>query len=203
MLVVLVRLNSYARKSSIACYIIGSSQVTVTCGESACEKLGKIDLGAGSGESIEVHIMDMDITVLVSLSVFLFKNIHLVEFLSADRTVLEHCAHSGVAVDVGVFPLDVAVGCIGKGDVFVNFHQPGVHLPGPGALRAVEDVSFCYIVIACLDETACQDLACQDSSLSAYSYQEDILYFTHYLVTSSIALNGQTCLQTVHPLQLV
>ena len=51
----------------------------------------------------------MDITLTMRLGVLGVEDIHLIEFLSALGTVLEHGAHRSVAVDVGVLTLDVIV----------------------------------------------------------------------------------------------
>ena len=45
----------------------------------------------------------------VGLGVLGLEDEHLVELLGALGAILEHGAHGGVAVDVGVLPLDVAV----------------------------------------------------------------------------------------------
>ena len=78
----------------------------------------------------------------MGLGMLRLEDEHLVELLRPLGAVLEHGAHSGVAVDVGVFPLDVGVDGVGERDVLIGLHQAGVHLPGPAALVAVEDVGL-------------------------------------------------------------
>ena len=67
---------------------------------------------------------------------------HLAELLGPLGAVFQHGAHGGIAVDVGVFPLDVVFQRGFEGQILIDLHQPGVHLPGAGALVAVEDVLF-------------------------------------------------------------
>ena len=45
----------------------------------------------------------------------------------------------GIAVDVGVFPLDIVICRRLKGQILVNAHQFGIHVAHAGAFRTVED----------------------------------------------------------------
>ena len=90
----------------------------------------------------------------MGLGVFGLEHEHIVELLDALGAVLEHHAHGAVAVDVGVFALEVAVGGLGKGDVLVDLHQAGLHIAGTGALGTIQNVRFCGAHIAVLDEGA-------------------------------------------------
>ena len=70
----------------------------------------------------------MDVALCVGLGMLGLEDAHLVELLGALRTVLEHGAHGGVCVDVGVLALDVALRRLGEGDVVEGLHQAGVDL---------------------------------------------------------------------------
>ena len=139
-LVVLIGLDSDAGKSSIACNVVRSSQVTVTCGKALCEQLSKVDLCTGRSKGIEIHIVNVDIALCVRLSVHRIKHIHLIEFLSADRTVLEHGAHSSISVDICVFTLKI--GILGRLEckILIALHKPCVHLSCTSPLGSVQDI---------------------------------------------------------------
>lgn len=79
---------------------------------------------------------------VVCLCVLWVQHKHLIKSLGALRAIFEHGAHGGVAVDIGVFPLDVVFGSAFEGQVLIHLHQGGVHLPHTGALCAVEDIFF-------------------------------------------------------------
>lgn len=59
-----------------------------------------------------------------------------VEMLCTLGAVFQHGAHGGVAVDICVFALDIAVGCILVGDVLEGFHQSVVHVSDSGIRSA-------------------------------------------------------------------
>ena len=82
----------------------------------------------------------MDIPFPMGLGMLRVQDEHLVKLLGTLAAVFEHGAHGGIAVDVGVFPLDVAVAGIGIGDVLIDLHQPGIGLADPGAFRPVKDI---------------------------------------------------------------
>ena len=84
----------------------------------------------------------MDVAAVVCLCVLWVQHKHLIKSLGALRAIFEHGAHGGVAVDIGVFPLDVVFGSAFEGQVLIHLHQGGVHLPHTGALCAVEDIFF-------------------------------------------------------------
>ena len=131
---------------------LGSPQEAVAGGKAVLKQLDDVDLAAGGGQREEVQVVDVDIAVHVGLGVLGVEDIHLVELLGALRAVLEHGAHGGVAVDVGVLPLGVAVLGVLEGQILEGLHQAGVHLPHPGALRPVEDVLLGGAGVAVLDE---------------------------------------------------
>ena len=96
--------------------------------------------------------MDVDVPLLVGPGVLGLEDEHLVELLGPLAAVLEHGPHGRVAVDVGVLPLHVGVHRVGEGDVLIDLHQPRVHLPGPAALVAVEDVGLGGLDVAVVHE---------------------------------------------------
>ena len=81
----------------------------MTGGESAVEQLEQVYLAAGGCEGEEIQVMDMNIAVDVRLGVLRVEDVHLVELLRALAAVFQHGSHGGVAVDICVFALDVAV----------------------------------------------------------------------------------------------
>ena len=120
--------------------------------EPAPEQLLDVDLAAGGGQRQEVEIVDVDVAVLVREAVLGIENVHLVELLGAFAAVLQHRAHSGVAVDVGVLALEVVVLGVLEGQVADGGHEPGVHFPDLGALVAVQDVGLGGAGVSALDE---------------------------------------------------
>ena len=130
----------------------------MTGGEAALEELFDVDLTAGGGQGIEVQIVDMDVPLLMGLGVLGLEDEHLVELLGALAAVFEHGAHGGVAVDVGVLPLYVGIHRVGEGDVLIGLHQPGVHLPYPAALTAVENVGLGGLDVAVVHQHLLHDV---------------------------------------------
>ena len=151
-LVVLVRLNGNARKRRVAGNIVRLAEVSVAGGKTAVEQLEQVDLAAGGGERQEVEVVYVDIAVDVRLGVLRVEHVHLVELLGTFAAVFQHGTHCGVAVDVGVFALDVAVRRGHEGQILVYLHQGGVHLARPGAVCAVQYVSLGGLCVTLLDE---------------------------------------------------
>ena len=73
------------------------------------EQLQQVDLAAGGGQRQKIQIVDMDIALAVRLGMLRIEDEHLIELLGALGAVLEHGAHGGIAVDVGVLSLDVVL----------------------------------------------------------------------------------------------
>ena len=94
----------------------------------------------------------MNIALAVRLGMRGVEDEHFIELLGALRAILEHGAHGGVAVDIGVFALDVVLERGLEGQILINLHQPGVHLAHTGALVAVEDVLFRRAGMAAFDQ---------------------------------------------------
>ena len=141
-LIVLVGLNGNARQRGIAIDVVGFAQHAVPGGKAVVEQLQQVDLAAGSGEGIEVQIMDVDVPILMCLGVAGIEHVHIIELLCALAAEFQHAAHSGVAVDVGVLTLDIAVHSVLISDILENLHQARVHLAHTAAFRTVEDIGL-------------------------------------------------------------
>ena len=137
MLIVLVGLDGDAGKCGVARNIVRLAQVAVPGGEAALEQLDDVDLAASGGQRQKIEIVDVDITLMVRLGVLRIEHKQLVELLCALRAIFEHGAHGGIAIDIGVFPLDIIIFCILKGEALVDFHQTGIHFAHTGAFRTV------------------------------------------------------------------
>ena len=109
----------------------------MTGGEAALEELPQLDLAAGGGQGVEVHVVDVDIALAVGLGVARVDDAHLVELLGGFRAVLQHGAHGGVGVDVGVLALHVGIGGLGEGDVLQSLDEARVHVAHAAALGAI------------------------------------------------------------------
>ncbi len=151
-LIVLVALDGDARQRGIAADVLRLAQHAVTRGEAALEQLRQVDLGAGRRQRQKVEVVDVDVAFAVRARVLRVEHIHIVELLCALRTVFEHRAHRGIAVDIRVFALHVRFGSVFERDVLQDVHQPRLRFTGAAALRAVEDVGFGRFGIALGDE---------------------------------------------------
>ena len=141
-LIVLIGLQSDTGQSGVGTDVLGLPQEAVTGGETVLEQLEQVDLAAGGGQGVEVHIVDMDVAFPMGAAVLGVQNEHLAELLGAFGAVLQHGAHGGVAVDVGILTLDVVLQRGLEGQILINLHQAGVHFAGAGALIAVQNVLF-------------------------------------------------------------
>ena len=159
MLVVLIGLNGDAGQGCIRGNVVGLPQCAVPCGEAPIKELNQVNLGTGGGPHRgKVHVMDVDIPAGVGPGMLRLHHKHLIELLRPLAAVLKHSAHGSVSVDVGVLPLNVAVLGGGEGNVLVNFHQAGVHLPGPVPLGAVEDIRLGCLNIAIVHQHPFHDI---------------------------------------------
>ena len=151
-LVVLVALDGDAGQRRVAGDVVGLAQHAVTRGEAALEQLLQLDLAACGSERIEVHVVDVDVALTMRSRELRVDDAHLIELLGRLRAVLEHGAHGGVGVDVGVLALHVRVAGLGERDVLERLDEAAVHVAGAAALGAVEDVGLGRLHEAGLDE---------------------------------------------------
>ena len=87
--------------------------------------------------------MNVDIALGMSLGKRRVQNVHLIELLCAAGAIFEHCTHSSIAVDIGVFTLNIAVLGGGEGQILIDLHNLSVHLTDSGSVCAVKDVRLC------------------------------------------------------------
>ena len=151
-LVVLVRLDGDAGKRGVAGDVVGLAQHAVAGGEAALEELPQLNLAAGSGQRVEVHVVNVDIALAVRLGETRIDDAHLVELLGRFGAILQHGAHGGIGIDVGVLALHVGIGGLGEGDVLQRLDEAGVHITHAAALGAIEDVGLGGLHEAGLDE---------------------------------------------------
>ena len=142
MLVVLVRLNRNSGESRITADILRFAQMTMTRIEAILEQLNKVNLAASHREGIEVQIMDVNVAIHVSTAVFRLEHHHRVEMLCGFRTVLEHRAHGGIAVDVRIFALEVGFLRGTERDVVKRMHEARIDFAHTGAFSTVQDVAL-------------------------------------------------------------
>ena len=88
---------------------MGSRRVPWPVEKPPWNSLLNVDLAAGGGQGEKVQVVDVDVPLPVGLGMLRVEDKHIVELLGALGAELEHGAHGGVAVDVGVLPLDIGV----------------------------------------------------------------------------------------------
>ena len=157
-LVVLVGLDGDGRQRRVALDALRLAQETVAGGEAPVEQVDDVDLGAGGGQRIKIEVMDVDVALPVGLGLFRGQQVSLVVCFGARCADLQHAAHRGVAVDVGVVALDVALAGVHLGDLVDGLHQTGVRLTNTGAVGAVEDVLLGGVVKAQPHQLALNDV---------------------------------------------
>ena len=140
MLVILIRLDSNACQRRVRTDVVRLTQEAVAGGKTVAEQLQQVNLTAGGGQRQKIQIVDVDITLAVRLGVRRIEDEHLVELLGTLGAVLEHGAHRGITVDIGVLALDVVLKRGLERQILIHLHQTGVHLTHAGALVAVQDV---------------------------------------------------------------
>ena len=151
-LVVLVGLDGDRCQGCIACDRLGLAQIAVACGKTVVEQAQDIDLRAGRRHVIEVKVVNVDIAFAECLGMLRTEEIHFIVGFCSGRADLQHAAHRGIAVDVGVVALQVAVDGVFLGDLVDGLHERGVRITGGGAVRAVENVGLGSIVEAVLHQ---------------------------------------------------
>ena len=82
----------------------------------------------------------MNIARNMSVCVFRLKNVHFIEFLCAHRTVFQHCTHSSIAVNVGIFTFQVAVAGRLEGKILIHLHKTGIHLSRLGSFGTIQNI---------------------------------------------------------------
>ena len=141
-LIVLVGLDGDAGERGIAVDVPRFAQIALSCGETVFEQAEQIDLAAGRGEGEEIHIVDVDIAIAVRLGVFGLDHAQKVELFRAFGAVLQHGAHGGIAIDIGVFALEVGIFGGTESNILINLHQPSVDFAHAAALGAIENIAF-------------------------------------------------------------
>ncbi len=86
--------------------------------------------------------MDMDVALGMGPGHVLGQDMVVNEGLGRFGPVFQHHAHGRIAVDIGVLPLQVRLGCIGKGDVLEGFHEGILFAALAGPLRPVENIGL-------------------------------------------------------------
>ena len=142
MLVVLVGLDGDAGERGIAVDVPRFAQISFAGGKAVFEQAEQVDLAAGRGEGEEIHIVDVDIAIAVRLGVFGLDHAQKVELFRAFGAILQHGAHGGVAIDIGVFALEVGIFGGTESNILINLHQPSVDFAHAAALGAIENIAF-------------------------------------------------------------
>ena len=158
MLVVLVGLDRDARQGCVGVDRTRGAQVSVPGGETGAEQLAEVDLAAGGRQGEEVEVVDVDVTVPVGGGMGRVEHREQVELLGRLGAEAQHRAHRGVAVDVGVLTLDVAVPGVGEGDLAQRGHEGRLLFASRGAALPVEDVCLGRLGLAALHEDLLHDV---------------------------------------------
>ena len=157
-LVVLVGLQRNAGQRRIALNVVGLAQKAVAGGKAARKQLDDVDLGTGRGQRVKIKIVDVDISLTMRSCLLRLQNEFFVKLLGTLTAVLEHGAHGRVAVNIAVFPLDVGIDGVGKGQLLVNLHQARVHLAHAAALGTIQNVVLGHHVVAVFHEHPLDDV---------------------------------------------
>ncbi len=149
---ILVGLNGNAGQSRITFNGIGFAQIAVPGGEAVSEQRNQVNLAAGFREHVKIFVMDVDVAVGVRGRGVLGQNVVVDKKLGTLGAVFEHGAHGRVAVDIGVFPLDVLPDGRGVRQLFVNIHEIRFRVAYLGMLGAVENIGLGGFGVIVLDE---------------------------------------------------
>ena len=142
-LVILVRLNCNTCKCRIWRNVIRFSQIAVTCWKTAFKKAYKVNLATSCGKCKEIKIVNMNITVTMSLRILRVENVHFIELFCALWTVLEHCTHCSITVNVCVLTLNIVIFSWFKSKVLINLHELCVHFTHSCTLCTVKYIFLC------------------------------------------------------------
>ena len=100
----------------------------------------------------------MDVAVGMRRRSVLGQNVVVGEILGALGAVFQHGAHGRVAVDIGIFALDVLLDGRGVGQLLVNVHQIRFGITYLGMFGAVKDIGLGRPGIVVLDERILDDI---------------------------------------------
>ena len=156
--VVLVRLDGDASQRGIGADGIGLANEAMSCGKAFFEELQAVDLAAGQSQRIEIEIVDVDIAVLVGKRDLRIDHLFEVIGLGRFASELEHGAHGGIGIDVGIFTLVVVFAGVLSGDAVDRGHQIGLGFTDAGTVGAIKDVFFRRFGIIMLDEDVLDDI---------------------------------------------
>ena len=120
--------------------------------KSALKQLEQINLRAGRRQRVKIKVMDVNVTLAMCLCNPRFQQKHLVEALCALRAVFQHGSHRGIAVNVGVFALDIIFHCGLERQILIDFHESGVHLTLPRALLAIQNIRLRRFGVSLLNQ---------------------------------------------------
>ena len=150
--IILIALNGNAGQRSIGTNGIWLPQEAMTCGEATVEQLQQIYLTAVQGNQGEILIMDMNEIIFVCLGKFLWQHIVVNKMLGTLGAQLQHNAHRGISVDIGVVPLHIGINSIGKENILVALHQVFLSFTALCMALAVHNVVLGHIEEALLHQ---------------------------------------------------
>ena len=152
MLVILVRLDGDAGQRRIRRDALRLADMAEAGGKAAVEQREQVDLAARCRQRVKIKIVDVDIAALMRRGILRLHQEGLGELLGGLGAVAQHGTHGGVAVDVGVFALDVRIGGILERDLLKLAHEAGIHLPRAAALLAVKNIGLGRAAVALLHQ---------------------------------------------------
>ena len=141
-LVILIGLNGNGSQCCIALDALGLPEIAMTSGETAVKQLENIDLAAGCSQAVEIKVMDVDIAFPICLGMLGAEQIHLIVGLGTGGSDLQHGAHGGVTVNVGIVPLHITLSGISMGNFLDGLHQAGVGLSSAGTCSPVQNIGL-------------------------------------------------------------
>ena len=139
-LVILIGLNGNAGQCGIAADVIWLTQEAMSGGKTVFKQPEQVNLGTGGGQCVKIKIVNMDIAFPVCLGNMRLQQEHFIELLGTLRAILEHGAHGGIAVNVGIFTLDIIFNGGLERQILINLHQSGIHFTLARTLIAVQDI---------------------------------------------------------------
>ena len=146
MLVVLIGLDGNRGQSGIAGNRLGFTQIPVPGGKAVVEQAEDINLRAGGRHMIKVEVMNIDIAFAEGFRMLRPKQIHFIVCLGTGRPDLQHAAHGGIAVNIGVVTLQVAGNGVLLRDLIDRLHQGSVGIACMSPVGAVKDIGLCRVI---------------------------------------------------------